>query len=301
MVFPVVVVKSQDATKVATQLSPKSILRHRRLAKIAEKNNDQVTSLEAYEEAIRWNHNSCYAQAEDYLALARKTVDITRELIHEKIKDKIKKALAMLERMVRRFPSNKNQVKSALIEAQLLSNQGSKDKAKAKLIIANREYEKLNLKDIDVRLDYAQTHIMMGNKQKAYQELHAIYKEKRHDQNILERIDRISDEPITRAGKECAAELTREGIDAYQNKEYDASLKIFSDARNMFPRHIGVNLNMLQVILAKTESEGKDEAMYEQSKTCLDNIGNIEANNKYYERYKFLSDQYSEMFAEFVG
>jgi CheY-like chemotaxis protein len=293
--------KSQESTKVATQLSPKSIIRHRRLAKIAEKNNDEVTSLEAYEEAIRWNHNSCYAEAEDYLALARKTVDITRELIHEKTKNKIKKALPILERMVRRFPSNKNQVKSALIESQLLSNQGKEDKAKAKLIIANQEYEKLNLKDIDVRLDYAQTHIMIGNKQKAYQELHAIYKEKRHDQDILERIDRISDEPITRAGKECAAELTREGINAYQNKNYDRSLKIFSDARKMFPRHIGVNLNMLQVIMAKTESMGKHITLYEQSKICLDNIGNIEVSNKYYERYKLLSDKYNEVFIEFVS
>lgn len=293
--------KSQESTKVATQLSPKSILRHRRLAKIAEKNNDEVTSLEAYEDAIRWNHNSCYAAAEDYLALARKTVDITRELIHEKIKDKINKALTMLERMVRRFPSNKNKVKSTLIEAQLLSNQGKKDKAKEKLIFAERGYEKLNLKDINVRLDYAQTHIMIGNKQKAYQELHAIYKEKKNDKKILEKIDCISDEPITSAGRQCAAELTREGIDAYQNKEYDLSLKIFTDARKMFPRHIGINLNMLQVILAKIENEETDRALHEQSKTCLDNIGSIEASNKYYERYKVLSEKYNEVFTEFVN
>lgn len=293
--------KAQDSIKVATQLSPKSILRHRRLAEIAEKNNDEGTSLEAYEEAIRWNHNSCYAKAEDYLALSRKTVDTTREIKNEKAKEKIKKALAMLERMVRRFPSNKNQVKSTLIEAQLLSNQGKKDIAKAKLSVAEEEYEKLNLKDIDVRFDYAQSHILIGNNQKAYQELHAIYLEKKNDQQIIKRIDRISDEPITLAGKKCAAELTHEGIHAYQNKDYDLSLKIFMDARNMFPRHVGVNLNMLQVVLAKTESQGKDKTLYEQSKTCLDNVGNIEINNKYYERYNFLSEQYREIFIEFVS
>ena len=293
--------KAQESTQVATQLSPKSILRHRRLAEMAEKNNDEETSLEAYEEAIRWNHNSCYAQAEDYLALARKTVSLTRELKNDKAKEKIKKALAMLERMVRRFPGKKNEIKSAFIEAQLLSNLGKLDLAKANLQAAEEEFEKLSLKDIDVRLDYAQSHMMIDNKKKAYQELHAIYKEKKDDEKVVQRIDSISDEPITRAGKQCAAELTHEGIEAYQNKDYDLSLKIFTDARNMFPRHIGVNLNMIQVILAKTESEGKDKEMYEHTKVCLDNVGAIEADSKYYERYQLLSNQYNEVFAEFVS
>jgi CheY-like chemotaxis protein len=292
--------KSQDSTKVATQLSPKSILRHRRLAEIAEKNNDEQTSLEAYEEAIRWNHNSCYAAAEDYLALARKTVSISRESINEKTNAKIKKALTMLERMVRRFPSHKNQVKLALIESQLISNQGYKDLAQTKFIIAEQEYEKLGFKDIDVRLNYAQSHMIVGNKQKAYQELHAIYKEKKDDKKILEKIDRISDEPITLAGKQCAAELTREGISAYQNKDYELSLQIFTDARNMFPQHVGMNLNMLQVILVKTESEGIDNSLYEHSKTCLDYVGKVESDNKYYERYRLLLNQYNEIFTEFI-
>jgi DNA-binding response OmpR family regulator len=291
--------KAQEYTQLATQLSPKSILRHRRLAEIAVKNNDEVTSLEAYENTIRWNHNSCYAQAEDYLALARSTVSLTRESSNEKVQEPIKKALAMLERMVRRFPSNKNQIKLALIETQLLLNQGKKDQAKAKLSIANQEYEKLNLKDIDVRFDYAQAHILLGNKQKAYQELHAIYKEKKNDKKILEKIDRVSDEPITTAGRQCAAELTRDGIAAYEIKDHILALKIFTDAHNMFPQHIGVSLNMLQVILAKAEKEGKNEILYESGKICVQKLGTIDTNNKYFKRYQLLLGQYQDVFSRY--
>jgi CheY-like chemotaxis protein len=291
--------KSQEYTQLATQLSPKSIIRHRRLAEIAEKNNDEATSLEAYENTIRWNYNSCYAQAEDYLALARNTVSLTRESSNEIIKEPIKKALAMLERMARRFPSNKNQVKLALIEAQLLSNQGKKDQAQTKLNIANKEYEQLNLKDIDVRFDYAQSHIMLGNKQKAYQELHIIYKEKKNDKKILDKIDRISDEPITTAGKQCAADLTQQAIAAYAIKNYTLALKIFTDAHSMFPQHTGVSLNMLQVILAKAENEGKNKTLYYSGKTCVQKLGIIHTNNKHYKRYHRLLAQYNDMFSEF--
>ena len=99
--------KAQEATEKATELSPKSITRHRRLAQLAEKNGDDVTCLKAYEESIRWNYNSCHATPEDYLSLARKTVDVAKTVSTREAVDKTKKALGLLERMQRRFPERK--------------------------------------------------------------------------------------------------------------------------------------------------------------------------------------------------
>jgi CheY-like chemotaxis protein len=291
--------KSQEYTQLATQLSPKSIIRHRRLAKIAEKNNDEATSLQAYENTIRWNYNSCYAQAEDYLALARNTVSLTHESNRETIKKPIQQAIAMLERMVRRFPSNINQVKFALIKTQLLLNQGKKDRAQTKLNLANQEYEQLDLKDIDVRFDYAQSHILLGNKQKAYQELHIIYKENKNDKKIIDKIDRMGDEPISIAGKQCAADLTREAIAAYAIQNYTLALKIFTDAHTMFPQHIGVSLNMLQVMLAKAESEGTNKILYDKGKSCIEKLGVVHTKNKYSKRYHCLLAQFHVVFSKF--
>ncbi|MGH1486659.1 MAG: response regulator [Cellvibrionaceae bacterium] len=293
--------KAQDATETATQLSPKSILRHRRLAQLAEENQDDETCLKAYEQAIRWNYNSCHADAEDYLSMARKTVSVTKGRKDREAVDKMKKALNLLERMTRRFPERKNKVKSGLIESQLHANHGKMNFAQSALELAEKQYDILEPKEMDARLDFAQANIMLGDKKKAYKELHMVARESKHDKKVLERIDKISEEPITVAGKQCAAELSRAGIEAYQRKEYDASLTIFSDALKMFPNHTGVNLNMVQVSLAKTDLEGKNKKLFTLCKDCLFRVDDIEKGHKQYDRFQFLLNQYKTVYEDYIA
>lgn len=293
--------KAQEATSTATELSPKSILRHRRLAGLAEINHDHETCLKAYEEAIRWNYNSCHADAEDYLGLARKTVHVTKGRKDREAIEKTKKALNMLDRMTKRFPERKNTVKSGLIESQLHANQDKEHFARSALETAEAEYNLLEPKDVDSRLDFAQSHLMVGDRKKAYKELHLISKEFKQDPKVLEKIDMISEEPISVVGKQCAADLSRAGIKAYKDKSYDKSLSIFHDALKMFPNHIGVNLNMVQVALAKAAIDGVDAHLYESCKECLLNVDSIGRDHKQFERFNYLLGQYKIIFADFIN
>jgi CheY-like chemotaxis protein len=288
--------KAQDATQTATQLSPKSILRHRRLAELAEENQDDDTCLKAYEEAIRWNYNSCHAEPDDYLSLARKTISVTKGRKDREAVEKTKKALNLLERMLRRFPEDKNKAKSGFIESQLHANQGKMTFAKSALEEAEKLYEKLEIKDVDMQLDFAQSHMSLGDKKKAYKELHLVSRQHKDDKKVLEKIDRISEEPITVAGKQCAADLSRSGIQAYQQKDYDKSLTIFTDALKMFPNHTGVNLNMVQVALAKSDSSGKTDELFLNCRECLQRVDGIGNEHKQYERYQFLLNQYNTVY-----
>ena len=283
--------KAQKATEKATELSPKSIIRHRRLAELAEVNGDDEACLKAYEESIRWNYSSCHASPEDYLGLARKTVDVTKDKKDRSSVDKTKKALGLLERMHKRFPAKKNKVKANFIESQLYANQGKMNYAESILSAAEKGYGLLEPKDIDARLDFARAHLMSGDKQKAHKELHLLSKEC-SDEQVLKRIDRISDEPISVAGKSCAADLSKQGITAYQKKSFDQAITIFSDALKMFPNHVGVNLNLIQAILAKNETDGKTTEFYQRCKECFTTIGKLNVEHKQYARYHFLLDQF---------
>ena len=109
----------------------------------------------------------------------------------------------------------------------------------------------------------------------------------------------MSDEPISIAGKQCAADLTREAIAAYAVQNYTLALKIFTDAHTMFPQHIGVNLNMLQVVLAIAESEGKNKFLYDNGKSYIRKLGVIDKKSKHSKRYHRLLARYHDMFSEF--
>jgi CheY-like chemotaxis protein/TolA-binding protein len=288
--------KAQAATEKATELSPKSITRHRRLAELAEINNDDATCLKAYEESIRWNYNSCHASPDDYLALARKTVDVSKTASMREVSDRTKKALGLLERMQRRFPQRKNQVKSKFIEAQLYACQGKDNFSTAILESAEGHYDILNPKDVEARLDFSRAHIMSGDKQKGYKELHLLSKEYKNSSKVLKSIDKISEEPISIAGKECAANLSRLGISAYQEKDYDKAMTIFSDALKMFPNHVGVNLNLVQVILAKNDRDGKTIDYYNTCKNCFKKTGVLTEGHKQFSRYEFLLEQFTKAY-----
>jgi tetratricopeptide (TPR) repeat protein len=140
---------------------------------------------------------------------------------------------------------------------------------------------------------------MSGDKQKAYKELHLLSKEQKDSTGVLKRIDRISEEPISFAGKSCAAELSKSGINAYQERDYDRSIKIFGDALKMFPNHVGVNLNLVQVIIAKTELDGKTNDNYLRCKECLSKVGELEKEHKQYARHQFLFDQFKEAYKDY--
>ncbi len=288
--------KAQKATEKATELSPKSITRHRRLAELAEVNNDDMVCLKAYEESIRWNYNSCHARPEDYLALARKTVDVSKTASLREVSDRTKKALGLLERMQRRFPQRKNQVKSKFIEAQLYACQGKENFSTAILESVEGDYDILHPKDVDSRLDFSRAHIMSGDKQKGYKELHLLSKEFKDSSKILKTIDKISEEPISIAGKECAANLSRLGIAAYQEKNYEKAMTIFSDALKMFPNHVGVNLNLVQVVLAKNEIDGKTIDYYHMCQKCFKKIGVLTEEHKQFSRYEFLLEQFTKAY-----
>ena len=219
-------------------------------------------------------------------------VDITKNKNTRESIDRSKKALSLLERMNKRFAQPKNRVKSRFIEAQIYANQGKEQYARSLLEKAGEEYDNISVKDVDMRMDFARANIMSGDKQKAYQELHILSQECKDKPEVLKRIDRISEEPISVAGKVCAADLSKKGIEAYQKKDFDESITIFSDALKMFPNHVGVNLNLVQAILAKNEVDGKNITFYEQCSDCFERIGIIDVSHKQYARYQFLFEQF---------
>ena len=226
-------------------------------------------------------------------------MDIAKTATSREAADKTKKALGLLERMQRRFPQQKHKVKSGFIESQLYACQGKETLAKSVLEKAESEYGILEPKDIDARLDYSCAHIMSGDKQKAYKELHLLSKEQKDIEAVQQRIDRISEEPISLAGKTCAAELSKSGINAYQGKRFDEAIKVFGDALKMFPNHVGVNLNLVQTILAKTEVSGQTNEAYIRCQECFKKVGQLDKEHKQYTRLEFLEKQFSEVYKNY--
>jgi DNA-binding NarL/FixJ family response regulator/Tfp pilus assembly protein PilF len=62
--------EAQKLLQKAVDLSPKAVIRQRKLGMLAEQNGDTERAERAFRAAIRWGKNSCFASAQEYRCLA---------------------------------------------------------------------------------------------------------------------------------------------------------------------------------------------------------------------------------------
>ena len=295
-------IEAQAATETATQISPKSVLRHRQLAKLADRNNDDETTLKSYQQSIKWGFNSCHESEQDYFDYARKVSDVTQGDTSSSAKTMVKQANTFLDRARKRYSARPEvAVQAQMVETQLLLAQGDNDKAQKSADKARSMYNDLSAPPVETSLEFARTLHAMDEEDEARELLTRLAARHADNADVMQIIDGITGEPISDAGKKVAAKLTKEGIGSYEQKEFDASIEVFKEALNTYPKHIGLNLNLIQAVIAATDTGGiRDD--YE--KLCLRSIraiGQLDENHKQFKRYDFLNKQIAKHYPDLVG
>lgn len=292
------IVKAQQATERATQVSPKSAHRHRRLAELADINGDDELSAKSHLNAIKWGANSCHESPQDYFNFARKTADNIRKGVPASdAKTMVKQVNTYLERAGKRYTQMPEiQARSAMAEAQLQQSLGQEEVARTLTDKARDLYGKLPDPSPEATLDFARTLHSMDEEEQARSLLASLATKYPDDKKLLRVIDSITSEPISEDGKEIAAQLTKSGIGSYELKDYTAAIDVFQEALSAYPRHIGLNLNLIQAIIAAANSSSPAPEYEQICRRCYRAVGTIKPDSKHYKRYAFLEKQIGRHF-----
>lgn len=294
-------IASQRATENGTRISPKSVLRHRKLASLAELNHDDETALKSHQHAIKWGLNSCHESEQDYFNYARKVSEVVAGQTSTDAKMLARQAHSYLDRARKRYTDRPEvAVQAQMVETQVLVGIGEENKAKDSAVKAKTMYNELAAPPVETSLEYARTLHAMNEEKEARELLTQLAA--RHDKNpeIMQLIDGIMAEPISDAGKVVAAKLTKEGISSYDKKSFGAAIDVFVEALATYPRHAGLNLNLIQAILADTEASGFQERYEKLCRRCLRSIGKVGPEHKQYKRYSFLHKQLEKVYPKAI-
>lgn len=291
---------AQKSVERASQVSPKSVHRHRKLAELADINGDDDLSMKSHHNAIKWGMNSCYESAQDYFNYARKASDIIRSGNNaSEGKVMVKQAISYLDRARKRYGNSPEvEAQSHMVEAQLFQAQGQNDKASESSTKAKKLYNNLKSPSVDASLEFARTLHTMNEEDQARAILTSLAANHPEDKKLLRIIDGITSEPISDDGKIVATQLTKSGITSYEKKDFDTAIDVFNKAINSYPKHIGLNLNLIQAVLAATEIT---KATTEYEKMCRRSvraIGRIPTDHKQFKRYAFLQKQLSKHYPD---
>lgn len=290
---------AQKALEQATHISPKAVLRHRKLAKIANINNDDETTLKSYQQAIRWGTNSCHESEQDYFNYARKIADLTYGNSSKEARTMVQQAKKILNRARKRYACKTDAMAQAqMIETQLYLSQNDIINANKAAEKAELMYRDLELPLIETSLEYARTLHAHKKDAQAHELLLSLAEENKDNKEILQAIDGITGEAITEEGKKVAAKLTQNGIELYQgkNKNYKEAIQVFSEALLLYPKHIGLNLNLLQVLSSDGAENGCNDQHQAMCKRHLHTIETIDINEAQRKRYLFIKNQIQKFY-----
>lgn len=290
-------VLAQQIMQDAAEVSPKSVMRQRRLAELSKLNADTQACLEASRRVIKTARNSVYESPEDYFNLARELADLSKE--GEANADKyVKETFEVLQKLEKRpYFDVSADVQSNSLKSRTLLNNKKLEEADVFLDKAKTLYQerKEDLKP-EVGLDFAQTLIVKGDKTAADEVLHELVEKFPTHQAVIAKADSMSDTPKSKEGRKKVADMTKSGIDYYESKKYKEAVDTFKNAIGIFPGHIGLNLNLIQAVIAEVKNNGDQPGFETLCKASLSRISAIDPSDAQYARYTHLTKEVDDVF-----
>lgn len=288
---------AQQTMQDAAEVSPKSVMRQRRLAELSKLNADTQACLEASRRVIKTARNSVYESPDDYFNLARELADLSKE--GEANADKyVKETFEVLQKLEKRpYFDVSADVQSNALKSRSLVNNNKQEEADVFLDKAKKIYQerKDDLKP-EVGLDIAQTLIAKGDKAAADEMLHELVEKFPTHQSVVAKADSMSDTPKSKEGRKKVADMTKSGIDYYESKQYKEAIETFRNAIGIFPSHTGLNLNLIQAVIAEVKINGAQTGYETICRSSLSRIAAIDPSDQQYARYTHLTNEVDELF-----
>ncbi|MCE2028962.1 response regulator [Sessilibacter corallicola] len=285
----------QEIMEKAVAVSPLSFARQKCLAETALGNKNYLVAAGAYKKIMRLGRNSVYHQPEQIVDYARTAAVLTTE-------DPEAGLAFCKDAQVWFGQKNKNanssdSLQNQMVSVQLLSGLG--EHAKALNIFSDVE---LNVSKIgedlpfECEVDYVFTLKSIEKLESAEKYLISLCSKYQDEEKKLEILDQLLAEPVSHKNKAIVAAMNRRGIAQYEQKNYSDAATLFLRARKLFPKHLGINLNLVQVLYEEMKSHGmRSDYMLEVEASLNAVRAVIQVGDQQYQRFACLEAEFKDM------
>ncbi|SMF63876.1 CheY chemotaxis protein or a CheY-like REC (receiver) domain [Alteromonadaceae bacterium Bs31] len=278
----------QYTVQRAVDISPMSILRQKHLANVATNNNDLITAIDAQRRSVKLGEFSCHGIAEDHFTFARiSSLALEREMeVDPKIGNE---ALAILDAAKEQYQlTDVQHAQCDLLASRIHSLENRHDLA-AELLRAAESVLEADDSGIETQLDRVLALQSANEDEKAEKLLFQLQEKYGHDQAALEKLDAFLNEPASDSNREFVAAINHEGINLYNEGKFDEALECFEKARKLFPKHVGIQLNIVQALIGKLKIGSAEKAEADACYSSLELVSSlVDEQHPQYERYKRL-------------
>ncbi|XQW85177.1 response regulator [Thalassotalea piscium] len=288
--------KAEEVLENALLVSPRSVSRLKQYAQLCIDNNQFAKATKALSKTNELALHSVHKNPENALLFIESLLEYSQTLNLVEVKRLNIKAFDMLAKMQRDFNNQETKVIALFLAARLHDKAKDVALTRSSLIEAERLLEKFR-KQISIRGTFtiAKALIALRRVSKAENLLAELAQENPDDMEILSEIVALSDRPISDKDKAAAQTALEIGVSLYRAGHYVLAIDKLNQALHHFPHHIGIKLNLLQVLLISFEKDSKRTQDLNQAKVLVKQFNNLNEDNESYNRFLKLKTKYESL------
>ena len=286
--------EQQKILQQAVDISPLSIVRQQQLGEVASKNSDIVTAANSYRKAVKLGENSCHDDLkfhENFVRTGIQYIKLDRNAASGVLRDAMKVAS---EIPLRFGKNNKTRVSSYLLESQLFSVAGEARRSMDALLSAQKIIDSdKDMADVDIKIELVKTLRELGHTDKSNKIVEELLAACAGQEQLLQKIDCLLQEPCSDKNKAMVTKINREGIAFYEAKEFSRAVECFTRALRDLPQNIGLRLNLLQALLGQFKQQPDQLQLISAMQNAIDYTRNIiPDNHEQLRRFRQLEDSF---------
>lgn len=283
-------VAQQQLLQQALEISPLAILRQQALGAAALKNNDVVIAVGAFRKAVKLGENSCHDNVGVHVNFVHSTIRLLN-MDKAMAKPIFRDAHKSVVELPLRFGKNAdNKVNSYSLESQLQFSAGEENKSKEAMLAAQHLIDK-NLQDVSLstKVEWVKTLRLHGKHIEAEKVIAELLAACSNNDDELQKIDSLLEEPYSEKNKLLVAKANQEGIAHFEAKNFSRAIEAFGSASQRFPQHIGLRLNLIQALIELFKLHPKDLKSLQVAQNALSYVAqHIASSHMQYGRFQQL-------------
>lgn len=281
----------QKVLQQAVDVSPLSILRQQLLGDVSFKNNDLLAAANAYRKAVKLGENSVHDDIKFHESFVHASIRLSRldkNLASPFLRDALKVAA---EIPVRFGKTNSNKIAAELLESQLFSAAGEDKRATDCLVNARKSMDSDDTVNLELRIELVRALRELGKEEESTKIIAELLDEYEDEEEQLQKIDCLLDEPCSAKNKALVARINKDGIAFYEAADFNRAVNCFASAMQDFPQHIGLHLNLVQALMGQAKQVSDSEQIIINMQKTMDYIRNIIPDkHAQYRRFRQLDD-----------
>ncbi|MET1255336.1 response regulator [Aliikangiella maris] len=284
-------IEAQNTLLKAVERSPKALHRQKLLGDIAEENDDVDTMTQAFRQAVKFGKNSAFSTPDEYIKL---TKSIGMQLKGNSDADRSKliaESETVFESLDRRFKENPTvQFRSAVAHADFSSITQDEQKMQKYLNAANKYYNRIE-EHIGSKesIEISESLKHLGQNELAESILEEAVEQYFDDPDFLQKAEKLTTNKNLIANSKKANQLNNKAIESFRVKDFSSAIDYFSQASEIAPNNVNINLNHVQSLLKRAQSSKNKNNDLSKAEKILSSITKLSPEDSRYSRYSELS------------